>query len=194
MCRIVQVVLTLVAGIWIVFFALIFLPAVRERAPVERSSSRYLPRSVAVAVFAMILVILVSIFAPVALASRIVPDTLLFGMAGLFLIVSGLGFSAWARHHLGRYWSSMVQIKVGHRLITTGPYRIVRNPMYTGILIAFCGTAIAIGEMFAFVALLIGLVSIWVKIQSEEEILTEKFGEEYLQYKREVKALIPFLL
>jgi protein-S-isoprenylcysteine O-methyltransferase Ste14 len=89
----------------------------------------------------------------------------------------------------------MVMIKVGHQLIRTGPYRIVRNPIYTGILIAFVGAAIAIGELLAFVALVIGFVSVWVKIKAEEEILLEKFGKEYLQYKRDVRAaIIPWVV
>jgi protein-S-isoprenylcysteine O-methyltransferase Ste14 len=67
--------------------------------------------------------------------------------------------------------------------------------MYTGLLTAFVGTAIVIGEFLAFVALVISIASIWVKIKAEEEILSEKFGEEYLQYKREVKAdLIPWIV
>ena len=85
-------------------------------------------------------------------------------------------------------------IKTGHQLIRTGPYRFVRNPMYTGILIAFLGAVIAIGELLALFALAIGIVSIWVKIKAEEELLLEKFGEEYVHYKQEVKAIIPFVL
>ncbi len=81
-------------------------------------------------------------------------------------------------------------VRIGHRIIKTGPYHIVRNPMYTGLFIAFVGAVIAIGEMVAFIALGIGVASIWVKIKAEEEILLEKFGEEYLQYKRDVRAAI----
>ena len=76
-------------------------------------------------------------------------------ITGIILTIAGLGFSAWARRHLGRYWSSMVMVKVGHQLIRTGPYRIVRNPIYTGIFVAFLGAAVAIGELLAFAALLL---------------------------------------
>jgi protein-S-isoprenylcysteine O-methyltransferase Ste14 len=189
-----QIYLKIIVGIWIVFFALLFLPALRGGIPVEKRSSRYMQWSLIVAIVIVILVLVLGTFESDALVLRVIPDSPLAGIAGIILVLAGFGFSGWARHHLGRYWSSMVEVKVGHQLIRTGPYRFVRNPMYTGILIAFLGAAIAIGEVLAFVALAIGIASIWVKIKAEEQILTEKFGEEYLQYKREVKALIPFVV
>ena len=142
----------------------------------------------------IIIIIVLSRFDTDFLLIRVVPDSSLAGITGLVLTVAGLGFSGWARYHLGRFWSSMVEVKVGHQLIRTGPYRVVRNPMYTGILIAFTGVVVAIGVLFAFIALVIGIVSILVKIKAEEEILTEKFGGEYLEYKQEVKAIIPFII
>jgi len=190
-----QIYLPIIAGIWIIFFAYLYIPALCGGAPVERRSFAYIQRSIVVIVIAVILVIVLASFGSEALVFRVVPDTPFAGIAGIILTITGLGFSAWARHHLGKYWSSMVQVKVGHQIIRTGPYGIVRNPMYTGILIAFVGAAIAIGELFAFVALAIGILSIWIKIKSEEEILTEKFDGEYLQYKRDVKAaLIPYVV
>ncbi len=187
--------LQIIAGIWIVFMAVLFIPALRQGLPVERRSSRYCQWSCMVALLTVVLVIVLATYESDALVIRVVPDSPLAGMTGIVLTLAGLGFSAWARRHLGRYWSSMVMVKVGHRLIRTGPYRIVRNPMYTGILIAFVGAAVAIGELLAFVALGIGFASILVKIKAEEEILEEKFGGEYLQYKRDVRAaIIPYVL
>ena len=187
--------LQIIAGIWIVFMAVLFIPAFRQGPPVERWSSRYCRWSFVVALLAAVIVIVLATYEPDALVIRVVPDSPLAGMTGIVLTIAGLGFSAWARSHLGRYWSSMVMVKVGHRLIRTGPYRIVRNPMYTGILVAFVGAAIAIGELLAFVALVIGCASIWVKIKAEEEILAEKFSGEYLQYKQDVRAaIIPYIV
>ncbi|MGA2122482.1 MAG: isoprenylcysteine carboxylmethyltransferase family protein [Methanoregula sp.] len=187
--------LQIIAGIWIVFMILFFIPALRDGIPVERRSSRYIRWSFMVALAVVILAIVLATYEPDALVLRVIPGSPLAGMTGIVITLAGLGFSAWARYHLGRYWSSMVMIKVGHQLIRTGPYRIVRNPIYTGILIAFVGAAIAIGELLAFVALVIGFASIWVKIKAEEEILLEKFGEEYLQYKRDVRAaIIPWVV
>jgi len=187
--------LQIIAGIWIVFMILFFAPALRDGIPVERRSSRYIRWSFMVALAVIVLAIVLATYVPDALVLRVIPASPPAGMAGIVLTLAGLGFSAWARYHLGRYWSSMVMIKVGHRLIRTGPYRFVRNPIYTGLIVAFAGAAIAIGELLAFVALVIGIVSVWVKIRAEEEILLEKFGEEYLQYKRDVRAaIIPWVL
>ncbi len=88
----------------------------------------------------------------------------------------------------------MVTIKSGHHLIRTGPYRIVRNPMYAGMLAALVGAAVAVGELLAFVVVGIIVIGIWLKITAEEEILQEKFGEEYTRFRREVKSLIPYVL
>jgi protein-S-isoprenylcysteine O-methyltransferase Ste14 len=190
-----QIYLQIIAAIWIAFMAILFLPAIREGAPVEQRSASYIRWSFIVALVVIVFVVVLGTFEPGALILRVVPDSPIAGITGIVLTLAGLGFSGWARRHLGRYWSSMVEVKVGHRIIRTGPYAFVRNPMYTGILIVFAGAAIAIGEVLAFVALGIGLVSIWVKIKAEEQILTEKFGGEYLQYKREVRAaIIPWVL
>jgi protein-S-isoprenylcysteine O-methyltransferase Ste14 len=185
----------IIAGIWIIFMVFLYLPALFFSAPVERRSFRYVKRSVIIAIIVIILIIILTRYESDTLILRIIPDSPLAGMTGIVLTVAGLGFSAWARLHLGKYWSGMVMVKVGHRIIKTGPYRIVRNPMYTGLLIAYGGAAIAIGELLAFVALGIGIAAVWVKIKAEEEILLEKFGEEYLQYKREVRAaIIPWIV
>ncbi len=187
--------LQIIAGIWIVFMAFVYIPSLFFRAPIERISSRYVRRSIIIAIVVLILFIILARYESYTLILRIIPDSQLAGITGIVLTIAGLGFSAWARLHLGRYWSSMVMVRIGHRIIKTGPYRIVRNPMYTGLFIAFVGAAIVIGDLVAFVALGIGIVSVWIKIKAEEEILTEKFGEEYLQYKRDVRAaIIPWIV
>jgi len=187
--------LQVIAGIWIIFMAFAYIPSLFFRAPVERISFRYIWRSIIIAIIIIILFIILAGYGSDALLFRIIPDSTLAGITGIVLTVAGLGFSSWARLHLGKYWSSMVLVRIGHRIIRTGPYRIVRNPMYTGLLIAFLGAAIAIGELVAFVALGIGIVSVWMKIKAEEEILLEKFGKEYQQYKQDVRAaIIPWII
>ena len=187
--------LQLIAAIWIIFMAFVYVPSLLFRAPVEQISFRYVQRSIIIAIIIIILIIILTRYESNTLILRIIPDSPLAGITGIVLTIAGLGFSAWARLHLGKYWSSLVMVRIGHRIIRTGPYRIVRNPMYTGLLIAFVGAAIAIGELLAFVALGIGIAVVWVKIKAEEEILLEKFGEEYLQYKRDVRAaIIPWIV
>jgi len=100
----------------------------------------------------------------------------------------------WARVHLGQYWSARVSLKIGHKLITSGPYKFVRNPIYSGILLGFIGTAFAFDEVRVWVAIAVVLVSFWLKIGAEEKLLLEEFGEEYPAYKRKVKSLIPYVV
>jgi len=116
----------------------------------------------------------------------------LVGYVGLAMTVLGLLFTVWGRIHLGRYWSGMVTLKEGHRLIRTGPYALVRHPLYTGFLFAVAGTALASGTVDAAIGFAIILVAYLVKIWREEALLTKEFGDEYLRFQREVPALVPF--
>ena len=114
--------------------------------------------------------------------------------AGLGLTFAGLAFTAWARASLGRNWSAIVTIRRDHRLVRTGPYRWVRHPIYSGLLLAMLGTAICFGQLRGLVGLALGLAGFWMKARLEETFLIERFGAEYIQYKKDVKALIPLVL
>jgi protein-S-isoprenylcysteine O-methyltransferase Ste14 len=94
--------------------------------------------------------------------------------------------------HLGKNWSGRPAIKVNHK--RTGPYQFVRNPIYTGILVGYVGTAIVIGKLWAFLPILIAMSGFLIKIRVEEKVLLEEFGEEYSQYRKEVRALIPYII
>ncbi|MBV9747499.1 MAG: isoprenylcysteine carboxylmethyltransferase family protein, partial [Acetobacteraceae bacterium] len=89
------------------------------------------------------------------LGIRLLPRNLLWFWAGTALVAAGLGFAVSARAYLGRNWSSIVTLKQGHELIRTGPYRLVRHPIYTGMLLAFVGTAMARGDVRGLVALVL---------------------------------------
>lgn len=114
-----------------------------------------------------------------------------FWVAAL-VTAAGLGFTAWARIHLGRNWSGTVTIKQDHELITTGPYALVRHPIYTGLLLAFIGTAFARGEWRGLLAVAIASAALWRKLRVEERWMSGQFGERYEEYKRRVPALVPF--
>jgi protein-S-isoprenylcysteine O-methyltransferase Ste14 len=113
---------------------------------------------------------------------------------GVTLTVAGLLFSIWARHHLGRNWSLAVTLKDDHELIVTGPYALVRHPIYTGLLVGFLGTAIAIMQIRGILALISILIALWTKIRMEERLMREHFGAKYDIYSRRVSALVPFIL
>jgi protein-S-isoprenylcysteine O-methyltransferase Ste14 len=110
------------------------------------------------------------------------------------LVAVGLAFSAWGRVHLGRNWSGTVTIKSDHELIRSGPYRIVRHPIYSGALLAVVGTSVERGDWRGPLALLILFIALWRKLQHEELWLGESFGKDYAKYRSEVSALIPLVL
>src|SRR5271170_2143749 len=112
---------------------------------------------------------------------------------GAAVTVGGLLFAVWAREHLGRNWSSPVTIKQDHELITTGPYAVLRHPIYTGILGGFLGVAIALSEVRGFVVFVLIFLVFWVKLRMEEEWMRSQFGETYATYVRRTAALVPYL-
>ena len=122
------------------------------------------------------------------------PHTLALEAAGLAVTVLGAVFAIWSRVTLGRNWSSVPQVKEQHELVVKGPYRIVRHPIYTGLILAAAGTALAQNRgIWLFMVVLI-LASYWLKIRVEERLMMETFPEEYPEYRRRVKALIPGIL
>jgi len=112
---------------------------------------------------------------------------------GFFLVCLGLAFAVWARVILGGNWSGSVTIKEDHTLVQSGPYRIVRHPIYTGILLALFGGAVQSGYLRGFVGVLICGFGFWIKSQLEEQFMVQQFGNQYLLYRQRVRALIPFV-
>jgi protein-S-isoprenylcysteine O-methyltransferase Ste14 len=126
------------------------------------------------------------------LATRIYPRTDGTFWFGAALVALGLSFAVWARLHLAGNWSGTVTLKQNHDLIRSGPYRLTRHPIYTGILSAILGTAIALAEWRGIVALALITLAFLRKIDIEEGFLTARFGEAYARYRAQVPALIPW--
>jgi len=125
------------------------------------------------------------------LKSRIIPrDVWLDGLAVL-LTATGIAFAIWARFYIGANWSSAVSIKVDHQLIRTGPYAWVRHPIYSGLLLAMIGTALARSEPRGVFALILLWLGFWIKSRMEEGFMRKTFGEEYQEYSRSTGALVP---
>lgn len=110
---------------------------------------------------------------------------------GWLLVLSGLGVACWARVVLGRNWSGTVQLKQDHELVVAGPYRHVRHPIYTGILLAVLGTILAIGALPGVLVLALIGSGFWLKLRHEEAWMRERFGAAYVAYMQRTKALIP---
>ena len=127
------------------------------------------------------------------LNARFVPASVAIHVLGVILVSAGLGFAAWARVHLGRNWSGEITLKQEHELIRSGPYGLVRHPIYSGLLAAMLGTAIVIGEWRALIALAFFAGAVLRRVSVEERWLGETFPDDYSRYRQEVPALVPFL-
>jgi len=127
------------------------------------------------------------------MAVRFVPATAGWQMVGAGITVAGVAVAIWSRYFLGQNWSATVTVKQEHELIRTGPYSVVRHPIYSGFLLAILGTAIYDGEYKGLLALVLVSVAWKIKSLHEEAFMQSEFGDDYTQYKREVKGLVPFV-
>ncbi|MCU1448606.1 MAG: isoprenylcysteine carboxyl methyltransferase protein [Acidimicrobiales bacterium] len=112
---------------------------------------------------------------------------------GLVLFAVGLGFAIWARVHIGRNWGGPMTQKDEPELVTSGPYHLVRHPIYAGVLVAGVGTAVALNWRWMIAVALAGVYFLY-SATVEERYITEQFPDTYPVYKRSTKMLFPFIL
>jgi protein-S-isoprenylcysteine O-methyltransferase Ste14 len=144
----------------------------------------------------LIFLAVVGIVTPVSrsvLVERLMPGPNIISFIGVGIAAFGSFFAIWARNYLGGNWGPTIGLKKGHTLVRTGPYAIVRHPIYTGVGLGMAGSAIALGNAFGLVVLLGVLLMLFFRMGDEEKIMVEKFGKEYLEYEKEVRRFIPFL-
>lgn len=125
---------------------------------------------------------------------HIIPETDAILVAAAILCLCGLGFCLWARAVLGRNWSGTVTLKENHELIVRGPYRLVRHPIYTGLLAMLIATAMEQGHIAGMIGLALTFISFWIKLNNEEELMRAQFPDQYAAYQERVKRIIPFIL
>jgi protein-S-isoprenylcysteine O-methyltransferase Ste14 len=180
------------ATIWTVFWVLWILPAVFGKRTIRRQT-----RGSRILQLVLLLVAYVLIVNGELgwnwLNLRLVPEGQASTAVGYGLLMAGMLFAGWARLFLGGNWSSNVTLKQDHTLIRSGPYRIVRHPIYTGLLVALLGTAIALGELRCFLGVLLAAIAWKIKSMSEETLMVQQFGDQYARYREQVKGLVPYL-
>lgn len=177
---------------WIAFLLYWQMKAVHTKTTqrLEPAASRIV-RSL---VFLIVIIVLSTNFIPVPwLYRQLWPSGLWPFWIGAGVTVAGLLFAIWAREHLGSNWSRSVTIKQGHELITTGPYSVVRHPIYTGILAGFLGTAIALSQVRGMLCFALIFLVLWPKLRMEEKWMRSQFGETYATYARQTAALVPYV-
>jgi protein-S-isoprenylcysteine O-methyltransferase Ste14 len=123
----------------------------------------------------------------------VTPESVVTWYAGAPVCVAGVAFAIWARWTLGANWSSNVQFKEEHQLIRKGPYRFVRHPIYTGVLVMCSAPVIQFGRLHFWLGFLIVAIGLWIKLKQEEAVMLRHFPE-YSEYRKQVKALIPFII
>jgi protein-S-isoprenylcysteine O-methyltransferase Ste14 len=180
---------SVIAFVWVSFFLVWLVTAFN----VKPTKQRY--RALTIRYFLIFLVFVVLLGLP----GKFLEDYLWhcplgFGVAADLIAAVGLAFTVWARLTLGRNWSGNVSLKEDHELITRGPYALVRHPIYTGILLMALGTTIDSGQVLALVIFVLLIVGLCNKFKQEERVMTEHFAEKYTNYKKRVKAIIPYVL
>lgn len=123
----------------------------------------------------------------------LLPPSASWAFIGFVLTACGLAFTIWARRVLGTNWSAMPVLKNDHELIQGGPYRLVRHPIYTGLLLAIFGSCLAGGRLWNLCLFVMAAILLIAKLKAEEALLARRFPETYPHYRRRVKALVPFL-
>jgi protein-S-isoprenylcysteine O-methyltransferase Ste14 len=120
------------------------------------------------------------------------PVTFVIGWVLAGLVIFSFLFMWWARIHLGQLWSSSVTRKEHHHVVDTGPYAIVRHPIYTGLLLAVVATVLLRGTFVTLTGGALIAAGIYIKARVEEEFLRQQLGEPYAAYARHVPMLVPF--
>jgi protein-S-isoprenylcysteine O-methyltransferase Ste14 len=138
-------------------------------------------------------VIVLIVLARVFRTSHLAVDSIVLQVLGVVLLLAGLGLAVWARIYLGRNWGMPMTRMDEPELVTSGPYRFVRHPIYSGLLLAILGTALATNLYFLIGLAVLGIYFIY-SARVEERILVESFPTTYPAYKARTKMLIPFVL
>jgi protein-S-isoprenylcysteine O-methyltransferase Ste14 len=180
----------LIVALWIVWLvvwtaAAFFVKRTQRKEPLGTMLIERVP-----VVVGMLVLIRPHWLSPV-LTRRFIAEGPGIALLALVLVIAGMLFAYWARVHLGRNWSGEVMVKVGHSLITSGPYRSVRHPIYSGMTLALVGTALATGAPYGFIGLALILFGFLVRARLEEALMRETFPAHYDDYARRTARLIP---
>ncbi|HTP89340.1 MAG TPA: isoprenylcysteine carboxylmethyltransferase family protein [Bryobacteraceae bacterium] len=182
----------LITSLWIVLAIVWAVGALRTKRTRQRESVGF---RLAYTVFVTLALLLVfkPRFRPGVLGAFFVTPTPAVEWTAVAITALGIAIAIAARVRLGGNWSGTVTVKEGHELIQTGMYQFVRHPIYTGFLLAMLGSAIEVGRIGALLGVAVAAVALRVKSLMEEQFMEAEFGEQYREYRRRVKALIPFV-
>lgn len=179
----------LVACIWIIFIAYWIISSIHmKKTRIRRNGmlGGWIPR------ISLLIIILILWMVPY-FSRIIVQEIMSLQIIGLAIFIFGIIVAIWARRTLGSNWSSNLEIKQEHELITTGPYRLVRHPIYTGVIIGLMGTFLVFGKLNILILLVIISAGMIARARIEDGLMEKQFPDKYPDYKRRVKSLIPYV-
>ena len=182
----------IILGCWLVFIAYWFISAARVKAVAERQSLWFTAAHRIPVGLCWFLLVVRDLPPPFNLP--LTPRTDVTQITGTAICVAGLFVTIWARRTLAGNWSSDVTFKQNHELIKAGPYRFVRHPIYTGLLLMCLGTALDTGHLRCWLGLVSMFIGFWIKLKQEEKLMLRHFPDDYPAYRKQVKALVPFIL
>lgn len=178
-------------------FAAVFAVFLRKKAPSAPDSKREPTSIVGIALqgigYAFVWMLRRPAFSPIVAASKFVEIGL--AVLTMTLAIGSVWFCSAAVRTLGKQWSITARVLEGHKLVTDGPYNVVRNPIYTGMFGMLLATGLTISHWIALpIAIVVFAAGTAIRVRSEEKLLREAFGEEFEAYTRRVPAVVPFLV
>ncbi len=177
---------------WIVFIGVWLALSYQAKKTIQRNGRRHNPwLRLAVITSAVILLFNIEFF-KAFVDYRPFPSNDLAQAIGVLICAAGIAFAILARIHLGRNWGMPMSLKEKPDLVTTGPYRFVRHPIYTGIAVAMLGSMVTAGSMWLVWFVLFSASFIY-SAKKEEKLMLTEFPEEYSRYMKRTKMLIPFI-
>jgi protein-S-isoprenylcysteine O-methyltransferase Ste14 len=178
--------------LWGVFFLLLICAALRTKKTQRRENVASRLSYTVITALGLALMFWVNVGVS-AMNVRWLPQFDAAEIAGIAIIIAGLAFAVWARWHLKSNWSGVITVKQDHQLIRSGPYRWVRHPIYSGVILAMAGTAFVNGRLTGILGVLLIFIGFWIKSRKEEQFMRQTFGEQYEVYCQSTGALIPRL-
>jgi protein-S-isoprenylcysteine O-methyltransferase Ste14 len=175
---------------WAIWVLLWLLTAFFSKAVKRRETARQRLQHMIPAMLGFLLIFRQDLGVP-GLSRRIFPDNPVLMLACVVATISGLLFSVWARLALGSNWSGTVTIKANHQLIRRGPYRLIRHPIYTGMLPALLATAVTQRQVSGILGFLVVSFALYRKALREESFLSQEFGDAFAEHQRHTGMFLP---
>lgn len=185
----------LILLIWLVFAVYWVLSAISAKRNVGPRPGLRTQAVMRVVIFVLVVLVLRTpiLYRGLQNAQAYAPDNMAARVIGVVLCALGIGLAIWARANLGRNWGMPMSRKENPELVTTGPYTLIRHPIYTGTITAMLGSAITMSIIWLLPLIVFGMYFIF-SARREEKLMVEEFPEQYRAYMQRTKMLVPFVL